>query len=56
MHFVTSGLEHLHLDNDLGLCVVHIVDHFRREGQLVRCIADHDSVLRIQLLDSLEVE
>ena len=56
MHFVASGLEHLYLDNYLGLCVVHIVDDFSREGQFVRRIADDDSVLRIQLLDSLEVE
>src|SRR5258706_9229659 len=53
---ITACLEDLHLYDDFGLRIVQFMDDFFGDCELIGCVADEDRVLRVHLLNALEVK
>ena len=55
-HAVAPRFHDRHLDHDFRLGLVDVVDNFSREQHAVRSVANHDGVLRIDLLHAPQIQ
>ena len=53
---IGASLQHFDLHHHLRLGLVDVVNDLLCEQQLVRCVADDDGILRVQLLNALQVQ
>ncbi len=55
-HAVAPRLHHRHLNHHFRLGLVDVVDNFSRQQDAVRRVANHDGVLRVDLLHAPQIE
>ena len=53
---IGARLQHFDLHHHLRLGLVDVADDLLRQQQLVRCVAHNDGILRVELLNALQVQ